>query len=209
MSRVIVVTDLGTKILGMPRRLDEQKSAIENGGYDADKNKLRVRKVRPDRADRIVGKHECKNRQGSKHGEIHAGARCLKLLFVVSYPAPNDAQADQAVTDDHDDGKNGVASEGWRATGCQHDRFDQGHLDDSDGQRQNQRSIWLAHPMRDYVGMMDGGKHCSEHDDDHHHRHHDRIRRGRLHAGIVANEWRGKNEYDREDRERDRRYWGA
>src|SRR5262249_9100410 len=114
MARVIGVTDLGTKIFGMPRCLDEQESTIENDGYKADEDELRISKIRPDGCDSVVGENEREDRQGSKHAEINAGAGRLIFLLVMPQSAPNDAQSDQAVAHDHDDGKHGVTGEGRR-----------------------------------------------------------------------------------------------
>ena len=61
-------------------------------------------------------------------------------------------------TDDHHHGVNRIARERRISIPAQHDRYDQRHLDHSDGDGKNQRPVRLAGPVRYDLGVIYGRK---------------------------------------------------
>lgn len=141
----------------MPYRLHENEAAVEHQGDYAVENKLRAAKYRTRDARRDVGQNERKRREGSEHGQSGARPLELKSLFAMAGAAPQQARADNAITNDHHRGKNRVACEvRLFHRSCDDHGDDQRDLNDGDGDGQNNRAEWFADPMRDHFGMVDG-----------------------------------------------------
>ena len=83
----------------------------------------------------------------------------LEALLVMADPAREQADADEAVADDHDGGENRVARQArlLRPAG-DHDGDDERHLNDRDGERQHQGAVGLTHLMGHHFGMV----HCGD-----------------------------------------------
>src|SRR5579872_6040127 len=73
------------------------------------------------------------------------------------------AHAYDAVANNHDCGKNSIASQhnGIGPTGDHH-RHDERHLNDGDSQRKYECPEWLANTMGDNFGMIDSRKNRGE-----------------------------------------------
>ncbi len=81
--------------------------------------------------------------------------------------AEQEAQADDAIADDHHGCENGVAGQRARCLAARkHQRDDQRGLDGRDCEREDQRAERLADPERDDLGMMHShenrGDQCNE-----------------------------------------------
>ena len=94
----------------------------------------------------------------AEHGERGTRARDLETLLVMMRAAHQQAQPDDAVAHDHDGGEHRVAGQRRAAGRPDHHRDDQRHLDDGDGDGEQQRAERLADPMRHDLGVIDGGK---------------------------------------------------
>ena len=80
----------------------------------------------------------------------------LKSLLAMANTTGQKAQADDAVTNDHDCGKNSVARQpsSFGPTGNHHGD-DEGHLNNRDSQGKYQCPEWLTDTMRNDFGMID------------------------------------------------------
>ncbi len=82
---------------------------------------------------------------------------------MVTQRPDQQAQADQAVADDHDGGKDRVAGQrGLVRAARQHDRDDQRYLDDRDGEGQHEGAEGLADAVRHDFRMV----YCRNHGTD-------------------------------------------
>ena len=96
------------------------------------------------------------------------------------------------VDDDHHDGEHRVACDRGRSRWPKHDRGDEDHVNENDGQRQNQRTEWFSELVSQLLGLVDDserGDHDRREDDQKHaHRDHhtqragDKITADRQHA---------------------------
>ena len=108
----------------------------------------------------IVWKNQGEAGEYGEHGQRGARSLDLKSLFVMTDAAPEQTGADDAVAHNHDGGKNRVARQscffGWS---CNHDRDNQGRLNRRYGQGEDKRAKWLAHAVRNYLGVIHGREH--------------------------------------------------
>jgi hypothetical protein len=95
------------------------------------------------------------------------------VLLAVPKPADQDADADQAVADDHHHREHGVAGQRGRRGIAERDGRNQRDLDDGHRQRQQQGAKGLADRMGNHFGMVDGRKYRAEQDDEQHRREHE------------------------------------
>ena len=187
------------EIVPVPDGLGIEKHAIEQDGDGADEAELARRIDRPRRRQRIIGQDQRDRRQNRQNAEIKIGSAHLNILLAVTQAADQDADADQPVADDHHHRKHGIARQRRHRFFAEHDGGDQRHLDDGDGQRQQQRAVGLADPLGDHLGMMDGGEYRAEQDHQQHGREHQSGGRGREgvaergRAGKQQDRQRGKN----------------
>ena len=83
----------------------------------------------------------------------------LEILLAMANAAHQQANADNAVANDHHRGENRVAREaGFFRTGRKHDRDDQRDLDHGDGHRQDQGAERFADAVRDQFRMLHGSE---------------------------------------------------
>ncbi len=120
----------------MPDGLDIEEHAVEQQGDDADEAKLGRRIDRARRRQRIIGHDQRDRRHHEQDAEIEVGARDLKILLAVPKSADEDAEADQAIADDHHHREHRVARQRRHRLVTEHDGRDQRDLDDGDRERQ-------------------------------------------------------------------------
>ena len=148
------------KVVAVAHGLYQHKGAIEHQRNDGHKGQLAGAVDGADHAGGVVGQHQGQHRNGSQRGERGAHAQLAKGLLAVAAAARQQADAHNAVQDQHHRSKHGVARQscGLRAAG-QHHGNNQRHLDDGNGEGQHQRAIGLAHLVRHHLGMVHGGEH--------------------------------------------------
>jgi hypothetical protein len=80
----------------------------------------------------------------------------LKALLAMAKATGENAQADDAVANNHDCGKNSVACQpsGVGPTGNHHGDYKR-HLNNGDSQGEYERPEWLTETVRNYFGMVD------------------------------------------------------
>ena len=162
----------------MQDRLRIQKDGVEHDGGNADESELELRIQRPGRRQGIVRQHQRDRREHDQHAEIDVHARRAEFLLAVTKPAGQNAGPDQTVADDHDHREHGITRQFRHRLVAQHDRRDQGNLDDRDRERQQQRSVRLADPLRDDLGVVHGRENRAEQDHQQHEGEQDAARRG-------------------------------
>ena len=105
----------------------------------------------------VVGQHQGEHHDDRQRRQARRHALHPETLFVVAAPACQQAQADDAVEDDHDRGEYGVPGEGAGGLAAgEHHRDDQRDLDDRHRQREDQRAERFAYPVGDDLGVVDG-----------------------------------------------------
>ena len=108
--RLAGAVGLADEIIAMPDGLGIEKHAVENEGDDADEAELGRRIDRPRRRQRIIGHDQRDGRQHEQHAEIEVGDPVTwNILLAVAQAADEDADADEAVADDHHHREHGVA----------------------------------------------------------------------------------------------------
>ena len=144
----------------MPHGLHENERAVQDQRRDPGESKLGRRVKRPWRGRRVRRQHQRQRRQRREHGERVAGAFDLEHQHMMAQRACEQAQADDAVADDHHGRVDRVAGEGARGRAAgHHHRADQGELDHGDCQREHERAERLADAMRDDFRVMHAGEH--------------------------------------------------
>jgi hypothetical protein len=181
--------------VAVPAGLDIEEDRVEQDGNDADEFELDPRVNRSRRGESIVRQNQRDGRHREQHAEIGVGAGDLDVLLAIAQPADEDADADQAIADDHHHRKHGVARQRRHRFFAEHQCCDQRDLDDGDRKRQEQRAIGLADPVRDHLRMMHGGKHRAEQDHQQDDREHDSAWRRRE---AIARRGHGREQQHRE-----------
>ena len=113
--------------------------------------------VRPWRGRRDVRQNKGQNRERRQHGQCCTRATELKPLFVMTGAAPQQAESDDPVADNHHSGEHRVAGQRRLSRrNCNHDGNDQRHLDYGHRDRQHERAKRLARAMGDHLGVVHG-----------------------------------------------------
>ena len=127
---------------------------------DQHEGELRRRIGRARRGDGDIGQDHRQRRQRGQNRQRRAGTRQIEALFRITQPADEQAQANNAVDDDHHRGKYRVTRQCRRlGTPGEHERNDQRDLDGGHRQCQHQCAEGLADTMRDDLGMVN----CCQH----------------------------------------------
>ena len=100
---------LADEVILVPDGLGVEEHAVEHDRYELTKPSWSRRIDRPRRRQRVVRHDQRDGRQHDQHAEIDVGAGDLKVLLAIAQAADEDAEADQAVADDHDDREHGIA----------------------------------------------------------------------------------------------------
>ena len=155
----------------MAHRLREDEDPPERQRRETGESELRRRVALPRRARRKARKHERQGTQGRQARQRGPGTLHAEDLLAVAESPEKHAEPHDAVADDHDGGKDGVAGERRLARAAdQHHRKNERCLDDGDGERQNQRAERLTQPKGYHLGMVDRRKHRRDEDDPREHR---------------------------------------
>jgi len=110
------------EVIAVPYRLRKNERAVQRERDCPIKNKLRRTEARTGTADREIWKYQREDRQRSQHRQFGTSSLQPKGLLVVTNSAPQQASADDAVADDHDNGENRVPRQGRILRGSrQHD----------------------------------------------------------------------------------------
>ena len=166
------------EIVAVAHRLHEDEGGVEHGRHHACEDELRGREARPRRRRRVVRQDEGEGDERGKDREGGARALELEALLEMPRPAPQQAQADNAVADDHDGREHGVAREACGlGPAAEHDRDDKRHLDHRHGDGEHEGAERLADSMGDDLGVI----HRREH-----RRREQQRRRAREHASHLA-----------------------
>ena len=120
------------EIIAVPDGLGIEEHAVQHDRHDADETELGCRIERPRRRQRVVRQHQRDGREHRQHRQIEIGAGDLKVLLAVAQAADQNADADQAVADDHHHREHRIARQRRHRLGAEHDGRDQRHLDDGD-----------------------------------------------------------------------------
>ena len=163
--RFLVVAFEREEVVAVPHGLDEDERAVEHQRDDSGEDKLRRAEHRTGRGRDDVRQNQREGGERGQHGQCGARSVDLKSLFVMARAAPEQAQADDAVAHDHDGGEDRVACQPclFRRS-CNHDRDDQRHLDNRDGDGQDKRAEWLAGAVCDHLGVVHGREHGGDQD---------------------------------------------
>jgi len=113
----------------MTHGLDVEEDAVEGEGDEAHEAQLGDGVERPGHARRVGRQDQGERGERHQHDEIGAGARQAEALLAIAQAAQDQAEPDHTVADDHDHREDGLAREAGRALAGQHDREDQGDLD--------------------------------------------------------------------------------
>ena len=143
----------------MTHRLHKNERAVEHKRDDRSERKLRRAEGRPGRADREIRHDHCEDCQRGEHGQSSACSLHLETLLVMSHTTRQQAQADDAIANDHDHRENGVSCEArFIGRNTKHDRDDQRDFYDCDGEGENKRAERLSDPVRHHLGVVDRGE---------------------------------------------------
>jgi hypothetical protein len=135
----------------------------QSGGAHRDEEKLRFAVGAAGGGRREDRHHERERGHDDECGEASADSFHAEHLLAMFQSAHQDADAGDAVADDHERGIDRVARQHRHVIPAgHHHRKDQRGLDRGDGQRENQRAKGLAHAMGNHFGMMHGDKHRSD-----------------------------------------------
>ena len=100
---------IGEEIVAVPHGLDENERTVEHQRNDAGEDKLRRAEDRTGRGRREVRQNQRQRGERGQHGERGARALELKSLLVMARAAPEQAEPDDTVANDHDGGEDRVA----------------------------------------------------------------------------------------------------
>ena len=140
--------------------LHEHEHAPEDEGHEADPLQLQNGIRRAGRSHDEIGQDQRQGGQGSEHRE--RGGRALKLegLLEVLAPAEDEAEADNAIENDHHRREHRVPCDALGALGPgKHDRDNEPSFDHRHRDGKKDRAERLAKLERQHLGMMDGGEH--------------------------------------------------
>ena len=104
-----------------------------------------------------VGQHEPDGGQRDDHGEIGTGTAQIEELFVEFDPAEEEAEADHAGEDDHNDRIHRVARQGGLSA-LQHKRGNHEDLEADHGESEDHGAVRLAEALGENVGMTHHGE---------------------------------------------------
>ena len=163
MDGFIVVGVGRQEVIPVAHGLDEQEGAVEDQRHDGHETELLVAVVGARYGRGEIGQDQGQEDEGGQGGERSVDAVQAELLFVEAPPAHQQAQADDAIEDDHHGGEHRVAGQGHGGFPAgEHERDDEGHLDGGDRRGEHQGAEWLADPVGDHFGVMDGGEHTDQ-----------------------------------------------
>jgi len=123
----------------MAHGLDKDENAIQQQGHQAGEHHLRRGVGRPGRAGGEFGKDEYEAGEGDQNGERRGGAFDAESNDPVAPGAGREAEADDAVANDHHRREDRITGQRRAADGVrEHHRHDQRHFDDGYGERQDE-----------------------------------------------------------------------
>ena len=158
---------LRQEVIPMPDRLYQHESAIQHNRDNRDKGQLRRAVERPLQARCVVRQDQ--RQYGNCSQGRHRGRDAVeaKTLFPVAAGTDQQTSANNAIQNDHDRCKHGIACQTMgRFTAAEHERDNQRHLDQGHCQRQYQRTEWLTNLVRDHFSVVHRRQHAG------HQRHH-------------------------------------
>ena len=139
--------------------LHEHKHAPEDQRHKADALQLQNRIGRACGGLGEVGQDQRQCGQSPEHGERRGRALKLERLLEVLARSKDEAEADDAIENDHHGGEYRVPGDALAALGTgKHDRDNEPGFDHSYSDREQDRAERLAKLERKHLGVMDGGK---------------------------------------------------
>jgi hypothetical protein len=99
---LLLTTTRRQKVIAVTQRLDENEGAIEYERDDRSEYKLRRAEGRAGRADSVIRQDHREDCERRKHGQSGARSPNLETLLVMPHATPQQAQAYNAVANDHD-----------------------------------------------------------------------------------------------------------
>jgi hypothetical protein len=142
--------------------LHEHKDAPQDQRHKADALELQNRIGRAGSSLGEIRQDERQRGQSPQHGE--GGGRALKLERLLEVPArpKNEAEADDAVENDHHRREHRVPGDALAALGPgEHDRDNEPGFNHRHRDREKDRAKGLAKLERKHLGVMDGGEYRS------------------------------------------------
>ena len=133
--------------------LHRQKDGVKADSGQDDEGLLRVGKRRPLGGDGEGRQHQAEHDQRHDGAEIGVGPLQIIALLAVTPGADQQRQADHAIENDHDHGKERVPHERRVIVAMQHHRRNAHDFDESDRQRQDEGAVRLAEALGQRLGM--------------------------------------------------------
>ena len=159
---VAVFIIVGQKVIAVAHGLHHDKRAVEHQRSNRHKNQLGIVIGGAGRAGGEIGQHQREHQNRHQHNQRGVGRFFAEKLLAVFPAANQQAQAQNAVENQHNRRKNGVAGNigGILAAG-HHQRNNQRHFDNGDGHRQNNRAERFAHFVCHHFGVIHRREHAA------------------------------------------------